>query len=60
MTKDVASSGLFDVGTLDISASVLGQRIGINGRAEQCEKERALFGIDGQLLTSLFDVAGNP
>ena len=33
VTKDVASSGLFDVGTLDLSASVLGQRVGIDGRA---------------------------
>ena len=60
VTEDVTIAGLFNVGALDVATSVLGQRIGIDGRAEQREKERALFGIDGQLLTSLFDVAGDP
>ena len=43
VTKDVTGAGLFNVGTLDVATPVLGERIGIEGRAEQGEEERAFF-----------------
>ena len=46
---------LFNVGTLDVSTPKFGKRIRIDGRTEQGEKERAFFGVDGQLLTSLIE-----
>ena len=57
---DVAGSRFVDIGSLDVAATVFGQRVRFDGCAINGQEEHLLLGINGQQVAGMFDVTSDP